>query len=266
MRKHSSFWGDFEIKSDAIRYWRLASLELWIQRSAREWRIAYRHEENEGDDDPRPNEKAESMPDNFSRFAFKQTAATLRILPALARLPLVANLENPFFLAPRNEVYLHVSSPIWLQIQTVDPKVPLLDLPTLRLNDTWFGPNTLEGDLCLAAKKFAYLDLENVTWPPHRALTSACIRNNSERVLAIEKIRLPLPNLQLFQDGEKRFWTESIRFEMESEHEIARLHVPPDNPFAPKKLELVAEEREKEKNMMGRAFSLLLSKPSRRQE
>jgi hypothetical protein len=73
----TTWWGKFSVEEGSTAYWRVGPLEIWIMRTAREWRIGTCREESNADsilvvDDtdesshPQPSERTE-----WQRFGFR---------------------------------------------------------------------------------------------------------------------------------------------------------------------------------------------------
>ena len=90
-----------------------------------------------------------------------------------------------------------------------------------RPSDTWFGPSTLEGELCYESKTAVRFNLDNVPRRPHRAISVVRIRNRTDTQLSLERLKIPLPNLSLFGTEDGQLWTESITLERDEDGENA---------------------------------------------
>lgn len=221
-KKATIWWGTFNLQENIPRFWEVGSLLLGIERQPHEWRIA-----SNLDDDPDKSAIKVGVEDSpafakenleFKRFIFHQTSSTLSLTPILADRSQVSHAQTPFYLPPDQHVTIYVSSPIWVRIETGHPKVPLLELPTVRQSDTWHGPNTLEGELCYASKMFCHTDLENMPVRSHRVLSPVIVYNYAREPLLIEQVSLPLPYLSTYADTDGGLWTEEIVIKNEMHH------------------------------------------------
>jgi hypothetical protein len=215
----AQWWGDFSFDIEQTILWEIGPLKLAIERRQSEWRIAY--EQNEAFDPkdeqpllgrvdhnaPNPNDLEFSR---LERYALGQTGRSLTILPALADRPVITRPITPFTVPADTEAALYASSPLWIQIFTGMPTKKLSDLPTRRPSDTWFGPNTMEGELCYASRTHGRLTLSNLQVLPHRAITQITIRNTASSSLQVERINLPVPYLSLFTTSDGSLWTEKV--------------------------------------------------------
>jgi hypothetical protein len=151
-----------------------------------------------------------------------------------------------------------VSSPLWVRIEVGDPPVKLQEIPIVRPSDTWFGPTTMEGELCYASRTYARLNLENIPVRVHRAITQIIIDNKADTQLLVERLNLPVPFLSLFEASNGFLWTEAVAMIRTRDTGMAAFQIgkrPPEEASAAK---LVSEPREKpDQNMVIRAFGAL---------
>src|SRR5690625_5517561 len=96
-----------------------------------------------------------------------------------------------------------------------------MEIPTKILSDTWFGPNTQMGTLCYASKTYTRSSRQEVTPRPHRAVTPVTVRNQSEELLSIDKLSIPVPHLALYGRDDR---SEEHTSELQSRgHLVCRL-------------------------------------------
>lgn len=206
-------WGSFDLDEGARARVECGPLTVWVERRAREWRVAHARDRQApdgrsgfGPSEAPPPEEAESI-----RFAAGSTGGGLTIQPALADRPIVIRPEQPFALFASEEVVFYFGSPLWLELCAGEPPRQLLELPCVRPSDTWFGPSTREGELCYAALTRARMDLSEIDWGPARALTRVRLVNASPKTLEITRLLVPLGRLGLFVAEDGRHWTEGLR-------------------------------------------------------
>jgi len=169
------WWGEFNIPLGSAGRWRIGPAILLIERLQNEWRSVYEVDEEALEttvDITIPEVPPEEHASNaiINRFGINKTGDTLQLLPALADRSVVIQSELPLNILPKQSVTYYVSSPLWIQIKTIDPAVLMLDIPLYRPSDTWFGPSTMEGIISYASKTHGSLSLENVQFRPHRAI------------------------------------------------------------------------------------------------
>lgn len=223
------WWGEFRLAPDTMGRWQVGPLQLWVQRLAGEWRVAWRGEEELMQP---AAEVALSLPIthpdpgmHISRFSFADNAKTLRLVPALADRAVVVRPALPLFIPAGESTTLFVSTPIWVRIFVGDGSEPLLEIPSLRPSDTWFGPNTRIGELCYASRTLAHTRIQDVVARPHRAITPVRIRNQATNALAVERLSVPVPLLALSVNDQGHFWTQSLTLERRNRDDHALLQL-----------------------------------------
>jgi hypothetical protein len=242
------WWGDYEIAPDQTLRWQLGPKTLWITRADSEWRVA-RADGRERDERPMIAEpSAEPAGDDdaidIKRFASRSGSRAIRLRPALPDLPVVVRPTQPFLVPAMEETTLFLSAPLWLRVYLDGRDAELVDTPTARPSDTWFGPDTMTGELCYALRTSARLHLENLPRRLHRAISAVRIQNNTPSVLPIEKLKVPVPYLSLFASEEGHLWTEALTLEREDESGGARVRLD-DKPTRIVATKRVARSRKK---------------------
>ncbi len=119
----------------------------------------------------------------------------------------------------------YISSPVSVSIESDRLEKPLLELPTVILSDTWFGPNTREGELCYAARTSARNEKADVPLRPYRAVTPVTLRNHAKETLKIEKLSIPLPFLAVYGQDDGTLWTEPVTLEHHSAESLATMKI-----------------------------------------
>lgn len=258
-----AWWGSVTLDVGAAGHWLIGPFALWARRTQHEWRIAF---DSDGDlssagvSTEIPTAR-EGLGENamLRRFAFKETHAELRILPALADRPVVVKPSDRFLIPPREEVTLYVSTPLWVTVQLGKPPTQVLDTPCFRPSDTWFGPNTRVGELCYAARTHAEQELERVRLLPYRTISVVRIRNRAPSRLEFERVKLPVPHLSLFADASNRLWTESLTLDRDADGEFADLVLGKGAPAEARGAKVLAGPREHyQKGLSMRVFGHLL--------
>ena len=191
------------------------------------------------------------------RYGFRDAGTTIELTPVAADRPMVFFPERAFYLPAGEELSLFVGSPIWIRFEA-DGK-ELFEFPSFRPSDTWFGPNTITGELCYSAKTSARLHLGNLPIRPHRVVSAVRIRNRASDILSLEKLKMPLPNLSLFAGLDGRLWTEQIALDREEDGDFAEMKLDKAPPEIAGKTEKVAGPREKpDRKTLVRAFTGIL--------
>ncbi len=212
-------WGELTVEGEAWQLFELGSLRLELRRLGREWWIRSSRrplEEEEGGSEPRESASSEGGGEGEEaigdRFVFREAPGTVKLEPTLADRPVVSRPVAPLHVPSGESVTVFVSSPLWVRISVGSGEAvrELLELPLTVLSDTWFGPSSMVGQLCYAARTRARMHLDEVAPRPHRAVTPVEIRNESARKLLLERLSLPVPHLGLYREANGAFWTESL--------------------------------------------------------
>jgi len=211
------WWGPFSLDVGGARHYTIGPLRLWIERRVGEVRVSW-----VSGDDPLASdltiEKVSGVGDVtdesglvVQRFSLPDGPVELSMAPLLADRDVVVSPEELISILPGRRVTLYISSPLWFRVALeVDPRVPLVEAPAYRPSDTWFGPNTRQGELCYWSRIRARLSRENLPLRPHRAATALVVDNRAGTPFPIDRLRLPLPLLSLFATPEGRLWTDTV--------------------------------------------------------
>jgi hypothetical protein len=257
------WWGKYQLEPSQELSWRIGPLRIWIFRGETEWRITHEIVGDSLDSDLEiatapavaPGPAASTV-----RFGFRETGSTIELRPVGADRPVIVKAEVPFFVPAEEAATVFVSTPIWVQILVARSADPLIEIPSHRLTDTWFGPSTLVGEPGYATRTGARLALERLPVRPHRATSVVRIRNRAESALEFARVRLPLPNMALYGSEDGWLWTEKLTLEREEEGEMARISLSRQAPREAAPARKVAGPRlEVEKGLLQRSFGGLFS-------
>ena len=261
-QSEARWWGDFELDVGQCSFWQVGPLCLWIERLADEWRITSSRMGDPLDptvviasgDSPPPDTDADVM-----RFGAPLAHSRLTLEPALSDRAVVIRPDTPLFLLPGEEVRLHVGTPVWVRIAVGPSRRKLVEIPTFRLSDTFFGPNTREGELCYASRTRARLQLADVPKRRTRAATQLLVENKASVALALARLKIPVPRLSLYSDAADTLWTSTMHVVREADGQIARLELGDGPPPEAGDVTPVAPPRQiPESNLLARAVSALL--------
>jgi hypothetical protein len=230
-----SWWGEFELDSGEVRFWRIGPLELWLERQAGTWQVSYRRRGGAMESAIEVASPGVPLPDDArasggadlvtTRHGFGRTAASVRLEPRAADRALVVDPARPFVLAPGEQVTVFVSLPLWLRITVGDRHVELDELPIHRPSDTWFGPSTRIGELCYAVRTSARLALDELPRRPHRAIAVVRIQNRASTRLPLARLRVPAPLLSIYGAAGGHLWTEALTLERQEDGEVAAVRL-----------------------------------------
>lgn len=244
------WWGQVELEPGDIQHWRIGQSELWCERHSHEWKL-YHKQCPDGSCDP-----LTIPPDaTLRRYSVAKTGRSLTLMPRLADRAMIVKPVEALLIPGGESIKLFAASPIWI---TVRADKPLGEFPSYRPSDTWFGPNTLEGELCYASRALGRLELSTLELEPHRAATPIIIQNNVDELLTLERLRVPVQYLNLYRGDNATLWTQSITLERRESGDFAELRIGKTAPREAGRSERLAAARfHADQNLVVRAFSKL---------
>lgn len=249
------WWGESQVQESETRWWALGSLLVGVQRKAREWRVGHEHF-NTGEAILPVSDRPVDDLKTATRFVYAQPGERIKVIPALADRPVVTRPMSPLYLPPGEETILFVSSQVWVQMEAVELKTTLLDVPSVQPSETWFGPSTLDGEICYATKTHGRLLLEDLPLQPYRAVTPLEIINESAAALKLERVSLPVPNLTLYASDSGSLWTQKIIMRCGKDSQHASLKIKKRAPYQADNPVVVASPRQVlSERVLVRAFS-----------
>jgi len=217
-RQDLPWWGTVEFSEGFTKRWEIGPLTLWIRRLAEEWWIAFERDENKLQRLTMAPEYVDSdWMDHASleRYLTRHAQPLLHITPTLADRPVVTRPVIPFHLCAGEEATVYVSLPAWIRLDAGPLRLLLKEIAIQRLSDTWFGPSTLEGELCYASTTHCRQDLREVPLYPYRTITPVLIQNRSKQTLVLERLSLPVHFLSIYGSPENTLWTSMVSLRWE---------------------------------------------------
>jgi len=256
------WWGPFSFEMGQTRLWRMGPFEMWLQRQEREFRLSTMASPHRDTPDlvSGATTTLEAPADaEVIRFGVDSSVDQLEIQPVTSDRAAVFKSDDPYLVPPGGEVTAFLSSPVWLRLQLMNPVRVLHELATYRPSDTWFGPSTLEGELCYAVRTSVRYNLQNLATRPSRAITVVRIANPAPTVLPLARLRLPLPNLSLFAGEDGGLWTEFVTLERRHDGDLAEIRLARTAPPEAGRCTLVGKPREDiGRHSLIRSFTSLL--------
>jgi hypothetical protein len=255
------WWQPQTLLNDQSCKIRLGPLLIFLQRKSGEWWLATERQDLAS----QHQLEAELLPQwpsqrLASRFVFGQEPLQFCLNPMLADRPVVVKTQPSVYVPPAEQVTFYISSPVSIAIELKQPDIVLQEVRTQRLSDTWFGPNTQTGELCYADKTHARHSKDDLMPRVHKAITPVTVKNNSGRMMSIEKLSLPVPYLSLYGLTDGSLWTDQVQINHQDEAELSRIHISKTIPAGTEGTELLAKPRlQLEKHGLFRAFSGLFS-------
>lgn len=259
------WWGEFDLQPGKWAGWRIGPKDFLARSVKDEWRFAWRKSrdalsETVGFDletDLEPSEPDFEM----RRYAVEGAEDKLRLTPRLADRPVIVRPETSLYLPPGQRATLYVSTGVWVSVTPATENAPsLFEIPVYRASDTWFGPSTIEGELCYTAVTSARTSAASLAQVPHRAFTPVDISNHGSDSLEIEYLRLPVTLLSLYAGSSGRLWTDQITFVREHGESSASLQITQHEALQSTKEMRLSGPREKESGGIVHSFSRIFSK------
>lgn len=259
------WWGDFEFQSGEHRRWQIGPLSLWISRVDNEWRVAHSWSSDPLDASlavAEPFDEAQEPAPSLERrrYLFAQQGR-LRILPRVADRPMVTRPEMPVILPAGQRAVLYLATPLWAELAfqpTSGAATVFAEIPTWRASSTWYGENTIEGNLYYATRTRARLSLPETPGPGPRVITCMRVENGHGEPLRIERIALPLPQMSVFCDQNGALWTEAATVDYEpTGNSPVKLQQKPQQELGPTRL-VSGPREDNSSNIIVRALSAAL--------
>lgn len=250
MEEKQIWWGEHYFALAETKVWRIGTRSVAIKRCAKEWQL-WNNQEHQEVNKPIVLDtlKAhESFDDKVcSRYVLASTGEALIIEPSLADRAMIVKPGIPFSISPGEKVVVYVSTPIWMTVLVPGKEVPLADIAFWRPSDSWFGPSTMNGDLCYSKYTDARLDEGALVSRGYRATTKVSLQNDQETGLTVERLNIPVPALKLYVDAMGRFWTDDISIVQTHEHNKSISQLVQSIPKRGASLKMVSESREMSK-------------------
>ena len=206
------WWGSFIIEEEQSRFFKIGDIVLCLDRYDREWHItSYREGEQP-----------------FKTFA-AQASNEIVLKPTLPNRALLTKLDRPFYIPMGETLLIYISSPVWIRIEAGKPPILLDEIGTETLADTWFGRNTLEGELCYAGASYCSPRLDELPRHTTRVTSPIRIANRSKGTLVLNELKIPLTDLSIYTDSQNHLWTEQLNIYQEDQysHETIVIKGPP---------------------------------------
>jgi hypothetical protein len=218
-------FGTHVLPPDGTARLSFGALEASVEVRPDEWRVGHRYVEER--DVRELVVEGPAITDTVYRVATDTRDRTLVIGPTLPDGDVVMRTEPPLHVLS-GSIAVHVGTPIGVALRSRAGQL-LAELPSVRLERTWFGPNVRDGEVCLAMRSQARLSATEVPRRPFRAVTVLTVRNEGATPFTLERLKLPVPHLSLYRDGTGRWWTEAVEVAVAG-GQAARLSVgrPPD--------------------------------------
>ncbi|MEX1033364.1 MAG: DUF432 domain-containing protein [Cellvibrionaceae bacterium] len=256
------WWHPVELSEGQCWRYAIGPLAIYLQRHASEWWLATDMTSKAEELYRLDSGEVPYIPEglSYSRYLFKESPSDFCLKPRLLDRPVVVRTNQAVNIPPQQSVTFYISTPVCISISLANGRLELQETPVLRLSDTWFGPSTQIGELCYATKTQARNSRREVPLRPHRAVTPVLIHNNSEKLLTIDKLSLPVPYLPVYGLPDGTLWTSPIELEHQPGDALAKLKISDQPPEGAGKGDYLMPAREfARKGSLVRAFVDILS-------
>lgn len=250
-------WGEFQLTENEVTTWQCGPLRLWYKALSDEIWIASRCEAVYSPETEPASVGVESL--TWSRWVVKRNTEQLRIVPVLPDRSVVARPEYSFSLAPGAQARIYVRVPIWVRIEAGRREAEFLqEFPTVVLSNTWFG-TFMEGELCYWLSTKARRRFLVEPHMPHLAICPIQITNSSDDRLLVEKLRLQVKSLSLFNVGGS-LWADETRVFYRGTNDVSKIEIAGKIPKEVGSGELITRPREPvSKSVASRTFTTFLN-------
>ena len=244
------WWGEVSPADARPLALRIGPARVFLARLEHEWRLGLLRGDEDSATTTEPPAPVAMIPEEAEteRFVFTNPSNGARLAPAPADRPVVSRPINPLNIPVGEEARIYVSAPVWLRV-TVEGAT-LIEWPLERPSDSWFGPSTMEGEVCYAIKILGRTRLEDVVWRPHRAVTPIRIVNNGDAPLRLARLAVPAPNLSLYGAANGKLWTSAVTARASREESVEVEVEPGPPPDAGAAVELCGPRKDEANNFL----------------
>lgn len=228
-----NWFGVTQFELSQTKCWQIGERFIALKRLEREWTLWNQETSTETNDPIVLVEEALPEPEDLvapSRFMVSETSDTIHVEPSLADRAVVAKPSSPLVVLPKQRIDVYVSTPLWLSLFVGNSNQLIADIPLWRPSDSWFGPSTMEGDLCYAKYTDAKTDLSLLTKYSGRAITEVSLHNEQSTPLVVEKLNIPTPALKLYINQQGEAWTQKVAIVQSEERGRPVSHVSKSQP------------------------------------
>lgn len=226
---NAPWWGNYIIEEEQSRFFKIANIVLCLDRYSNEWHITSYKDIRGAVDLPTDTKELasestykllKSLPQNVKPYKTLSAYTTneISLRPTLPDRPLLTALAHPYYIPSNQSLLIYVRYPIWILIKAGKPEIYLDEIPTQVISDSWFGIDTMSGELCYEAKTESATRLEDLSMDTTHVITPIRIENRSKETLVLQELKIPLPVLSIFCDLDNQLWTEEITISQESFH------------------------------------------------
>ncbi len=241
-------WSKQVLQPSLTYRWAVGPLEMWLRGERDELHVATKH----GDEAAEahrlvPFEPCEPSVDglDWARWIVHPDGTSMperldvQLVPVMPDRAVVARPESPLRLPMGTAALFFVSIPVWVRLlghgqargasgKADEPVLTLSEFPSLVLSNIWFG-DAMSGELCYSLTTTARRQIEDESSRPHRARCPVYLRNDSEQELNIQRIRVHVAHLSVFDAG-RRLWTNRVNITYKGEEAGSQMEFVPGPP------------------------------------
>jgi hypothetical protein len=258
-------WDAVPFEEHEARHWRLGGLDLFAQRADDAWYLQSTVVAIDPDAPPEPivGERIDWRPENSAADVVRHLQVVDEGPPRLAlrpRLPdraVVAAPREPVALLPEQRTVLWVGVAAWLAVCADGVEAPLVELPTLPLRQTWFGPDTRSGTLCYAGRTRCRTRLEDLAPHPFRIIVPVRLRNRAADPWRLERVALPVELLSVLRRPDGALMTPGLAITRDPDGDVEEVHVDAGIPGGLEAAPIAPPRREAATSLLGRFYGAL---------
>ncbi|MFO0728725.1 MAG: hypothetical protein U1E65_33415 [Myxococcota bacterium] len=213
----------------------VGTLELWIERGAKTWKLATRRIPRQTA--PSKETVGLAWPTDLvpAVHGAPQGTTGLELRPVTPGRRVVFSPTRTLVIHPGDALELWAEIP--LSLVALSKEAELCRLPLLPQKETWFGPSTVDGELAYAVRGEAPLVDRLPGFNVDVARTKLRVENGGARGLTLERVLLPAPSLSLWSDPDGRLYTQAVSVRTDQDAHLAKVSVadgPPREALEPK--------------------------------
>jgi len=225
----NQIWTAIEMGKGQHLGWRIGPLQVWVERGEMEWRTRVQY----GEEGPLERIDGDPGEGEWQRWAAPLTGAAsgIRLEPCMPDRPLIVRPAAPTKVLVGQHVKFYIGVPIAVRlvVKLGAAEVPLFEVPTVRLSNSWFGEPT-DGEPCYALRTRARTTIEELEDSPHRARCTVHVHNDSREAMDFQRLCLRVSHLAIYEGG-GQLWTNAAMVDYRGESELGRVNYdsrPPD--------------------------------------
>jgi|GEM_PF-3659662 len=255
MKNLDSLWNDFETKNEKGYEWHARNLHLVGLQHGPIFNLFFQYLPEE-----RPltfferhldSFLSKTLPSKAWSFNTQGICPKLCFSPSFPERPLVLSLKRRFFVLSESMAIFDLWLPLDLSISCPTFKRHLGNFHLAPLKETWFGECSAKGEICYSVKEIKKPEISSLYFS-----MKVKIINKSPHNFPVEKIKIPLSYMGLYQNEQKEFYSDTLIFkqDLSPEHEPKIQLISPNSQEKKKSTLLVAPQKT-DINFLSKALS-----------